>query len=109
MALFSYSKICFRRRDCGIGKFSHGTLNDEVVLFFASEAAKPASRKISDTCNESDAGHGRVESRRCVVSNQIDWLEQKTAWSDLTSIAMIEQTRECKGRISVERRFFITR
>ena len=63
---------------------------------------------ISDTYSECDAGHGRVESRRCVVSSQIDWLEQKTPWSGLTSVAMIEETREFKGRISVERRFFIS-
>lgn len=89
-------------------KGNQGTLNDAVRLFLASEVAKSDAMAISDTYSESDAGHGRVESRRCVVSSQIDWLEQKTAWSGLTSIAMIEETREIKGRISVERRFFIS-
>jgi len=68
----------------------------------------PYRWRSAGTYSESDAGHGRVESRRCVVSSQIDWLEQKTACSGLTSIAMIEETREFKGRISVERRFFIS-
>jgi len=89
-------------------KGNQGTLNDDVRLFLESEVAKSVSMAISDTYSESDAGHGRVESRRCVVSSQIDWLEQKTPWSGLTSIAMIEETREFKGRISVERRFFIS-
>jgi predicted transposase YbfD/YdcC len=89
-------------------KGNQGTLNDDVRMFLESEVAKPVSMGISDTYSESDAGHGRVESRRCVVSSQIDWLEQKTAWSGLTSLAMIEETREFKGRISVERRFFIS-
>ena len=89
-------------------KGNQGTLNDDVRLFLESEVAKPVSMAINDTYSESGAGHGRVESRRCVVSSQIDWLEQKTAWSGLTSIAMIEETREFKGRISVERRFFIS-
>ena len=89
-------------------KGNQGTLSDDVHMFLESEVAKPVSMGISDTYSESDAGHGRVESRRCVVSSQIDWLEQKTAWRGLTSLAMIEETREFKGRISVERRFFIS-
>jgi len=89
-------------------KGNQGTLSNDVHMFLESEVAKPVSMGISDTYSESDAGHGRVESRRCVVSSQIDWLEQKTAWRGLTSLAMIEETREFKGRISVERRFFIS-
>ena len=38
----------------------------------------------------------------------LDWLEQKAAWSGLANIAMIEETREIKGCISIERRFFIS-
>ena len=90
-------------------KGNPGLLNDDVRLFLESEAAKPASTAISDTYSESDAGHGRIESRKCIVSNQLDWLEQKSAWDGLSSIAMIEETREFKGRISTDRRFFISR
>jgi len=89
-------------------KGNQGTLNDDVRLFLQAEAAKPVSTAISDTYSEADAGHGRVESRKCIVCSQIDWLEQKTAWSGLASIAMIEETREFKGHISVDRRFFIS-
>lgn len=89
-------------------KGNQGTLNDDVRLFLESEVAKSVSMAISDTYSESDAGHGRVESRRCVVSSQIDWLEQKTAWSGLTSIAMIEEIRDINGKISCDRRFFIS-
>jgi predicted transposase YbfD/YdcC len=89
-------------------KGNQGTLNDDVRLFLQAEAAKPVSMAISDTYSEADAGHGRIESRKCIVSSELDWLEQKAAWSGLASIAMIEETREIKGRISIERRFFIS-
>ena len=89
-------------------KGNQGTLNDDVRLFLQAEAAKPVSIAISDTYSEADAGHGRIESRKCIVSSELDWLEQKAAWSGLASIAMIEETREIKGRISIERRFFIS-
>ena len=62
-----------------------------------AEAAKPISMLISDTNGKADAGHGRIESRKCIVSSELDWLEQKAQWSGLSSIAMIEETRERKG------------
>ena len=42
------------------------------------------------------------------MSNQIDWLTQKSQWEGLKSIVMLEETQESKGKISVERRFFIS-
>jgi predicted transposase YbfD/YdcC len=57
---------------------------------------------------ESDAGHGRIEMRKCVVSDQIDWLEQKPHWTGLKTIAMIEETREVGEKTSIERRYFIS-
>jgi predicted transposase YbfD/YdcC len=89
-------------------KGNQGTLNDDVRLFLQTEAAKPVSLAISDIWSDADAGHGRVESRKCFVSDRLDWLEQKPEWSGLRSIAMIEETRDINGRISCERRFFIS-
>jgi predicted transposase YbfD/YdcC len=91
-------------------KGNQGTLSADVRLFLESEAAKPKSKPtaIDDTHSECDAGHGRVETRRCVVSQQIEWLAQKSDWAGLRSVAMIEETRECNGRTSTERRFFIS-
>jgi predicted transposase YbfD/YdcC len=43
-----------------------------------------------------------------MVSDQIDWLAQKPQWSGLKTIAMIEETREYKGKTSIDRRFFIS-
>ncbi len=89
-------------------KGNQGRFNDDIRLFMESEVAKSVSTAITSTHSDFDAGHGRVESRKCFVSSEVDWLEQKAAWAGLTSIAMIEETREFKGRISVDRRFFIS-
>ena len=89
-------------------KGNQGTLNDDVRLFLQTEAAKPVSLAISDIWGEADAGHGRVESRRCIVSDHLDWLVQRPEWSGLRSIAMIEETRDINGKVSCERRFFIS-
>ena len=89
-------------------KGNQGTLNDDVRLFLESEFKKSSPSSIEDTCTELDKGHGRFEMRKCIVSSQIDWLSQKSDWAGLKTIAMIEETCDTKGKISAERRFFIS-
>lgn len=89
-------------------KGNQGTLNDDVRLFLETEIAKPLSKAIESVYEESDAGHGRIETRKCIVSSQIDWLEQKPQWAGLRTIAMIEEMREVGEKTSIERRFFIS-
>jgi predicted transposase YbfD/YdcC len=89
-------------------KGNQGTLHEDVQLFLDTEIAKQTSSKITDFCEEFDKGHGRIETRKCYVSDQLDWLEQKSQWKDLKTIAIIEEKREINGKISVERRYFIS-
>lgn len=64
--------------------------------------------------HEIDKGHGRLETRRCVVSNDVGWLrEQGQHWRGLTSVAMVEATREFvhgqrQGQVTVQRRYYIS-
>lgn len=89
-------------------KGNQETLNDDVRLFLNTEVAKPTSSAINDTFVDVDADHGRIETRKCIVSDQIDWLSQKADWSGLKTIVMIEETREIKEQTSTDRRFFIS-
>lgn len=89
-------------------KGNQGSLHEEVKLFLETEAAKKMPSVIDDVHTETDAGHGRVETRKCTVSSQVDWLSQKSEWCGFNTIAMLEETREIGEKISVERRFFIS-
>jgi predicted transposase YbfD/YdcC len=89
-------------------KGNQGTLSKDVELFLETEIAKKSGSAIEDQYEDVDKGHGRIETRKCVVTSQIDWLEQKPQWSGLKTIAMIEEKREIKDKISTERRFFIS-
>jgi predicted transposase YbfD/YdcC len=59
-----------------------------------------------------DGDHGRVETRRVWVADQLDdWLkaEQRQRWAGLKSVAVVEATREVPLKpTSVERRYFIS-
>lgn len=89
-------------------KGNQGTLSEDVKLFLETEITKKSGSAIEDQYEEVDKGHGRIETRRCVVTSQIDWLEQKPQWLGLKTIAMIEEKREIKDKTSTERRFFIS-
>jgi predicted transposase YbfD/YdcC len=55
-----------------------------------------------------DKGHGRLETRLGTLSQDITWLrERHPDWKDLKSIIEIESTREIKGAITTEKRYYI--
>lgn len=89
-------------------KGNQGNLNDDVRLFLETEFDKASSVAITDRDDTADKGHGRIERRVCAVSPRVEWLTQASEWTDLTTLAMIEETREVGGKTSVERRFFIS-
>jgi predicted transposase YbfD/YdcC len=60
-------------------------------------------------CQTLEKGHGRIETRRCWVTEEIEWLEQKAEWANLKSVIMVEAIREViGGKKTVERRYFIS-
>jgi predicted transposase YbfD/YdcC len=65
-------------------------------------------------CRQTNGGHGRVETRRVWVCNDVQWLGQELldAWPGLSSVVVAESRRqqvgEATGKFSVERRYFIS-
>lgn len=86
-------------------KGNQSTLHDNVALLFDK---KPKKMQFFLHV-ENDKGHGRIETRKCAVSSDIDWLKtEHPNWKNLTSIIEIESIREIKGETSVEKRYYIT-
>jgi predicted transposase YbfD/YdcC len=59
-------------------------------------------------CEESDKGHGRVETRRAYLSTCLATLPNVDNWAGLKSIAMIESERWINGETTRERRYYIS-
>ena len=60
-------------------------------------------------CETLEKDHGRIETRRCWITEEIDWLEDKEAWENLKSVVLVEAIREVIGGAkTVERRYFIS-
>jgi predicted transposase YbfD/YdcC len=89
-------------------KGNHGTLEQEVQLFF-EDARKIGFRGIPHSFSESvDGDHGRVETRRTWAVTDIDWLADKPLWKGLASLALVESERWVEGKTTREARYFLS-
>ncbi len=67
--------------------------------------------KLRSKCHSTDSfdgGHGRIETRSCYVTEDIEWLFGRSRWKGLRSIAMIESTRETNSETGHDRRYYLT-
>jgi predicted transposase YbfD/YdcC len=83
-------------------------LKEAMEDFFETFLAAPSERtphQVSETVNKE---HGRLETRRCHVFEALECLPNPTRWPDLRCFAVIESTREMKGKVTRERRYYIS-
>lgn len=78
-------------------------LLDEGIL----ESFKDMSH---DYFEQTDGGHGRIETRQVWVTDEVCWLgkELLEEWAGLSSIAVVQSTRTLRGKVSIERRYVIS-
>jgi predicted transposase YbfD/YdcC len=90
-------------------KGNQGTLHEDVASYF-EWAEKINFKGIPHSFTETvEKDHGRIEERRCWVTEDVEWLSQKGAWAGLKSLIMVEATREVIGQgTTTERRYFIS-
>lgn len=90
-------------------KGNQGTLHRDVADYFAWAEKikfKGLDHRFTATIEKD---HGRIEQRRCWVTEDVEWLRQKESWVGLKSIVMVESRREVIGQsATVERRYFIS-
>lgn len=89
-------------------KENQKTLCNDVCLFFDQLEDMKGQGYSFDEETTVNGGHGRIETRKSVVTSDIDWLQDKNNWEGIKSIGMIESTREIDGDCSHERRYYIS-
>jgi predicted transposase YbfD/YdcC len=57
-----------------------------------------------------DAGHGRIETRKCSILPAQDYLleENLVAWKNLSTLIRMESIREVQGKVTQETRYYIS-
>ena len=90
-------------------KDNQPTLRSEIESYFETAPAAEI-----DTFTDIDKDHGRVETRRHVVSRSIDWMAGdrrfpgEARFKGLAAIGMVESIVERAGHVSTDRRFYIS-
>src|SRR5258708_2803454 len=90
-------------------KDNQKTAHAEIELYFDG-----APGNEIDILAETEKAHGRIETRRHLVSQRVDWMSGKQRYPDeprfkgLRTIAMIETSVETAGAINTERRCYIS-
>jgi len=82
-----------------------GKLLDELILESQSTPAQAIAHGFTQSV---DGDHGRIETRRLWVTDQVQWIKLAQPWPALGSIAVVESQREVNGKVSSERRYYIS-
>jgi predicted transposase YbfD/YdcC len=83
-------------------------LAESVEDFWCSFRAHPAIHTPHSFAETVEKDHGRVETRRCYVFDQLECLDKPKQWKGLRCFAVIESERIIGDKISCERRLYIS-
>ncbi|MDY6941195.1 MAG: ISAs1 family transposase, partial [Cyanobacteriota bacterium] len=89
-------------------KGNQGNLFEDVRQIFAQAQSKNFQGIEHDFFQTLNAGHGRLEKRRCWSLGQVEWLLDAQKWSGFASIAMVESIRHSSEQTSHEVRYYIS-
>jgi predicted transposase YbfD/YdcC len=93
-------------------KGNQASMLADIETYFADEDVE--SQDTTQTFTISEKGHGRLETRRHIVSSNVDWLIEardhsgNPAFQGLRTIAMVESTVERGGKVTVTKRYYIS-
>ncbi|MGF1494922.1 MAG: ISAs1 family transposase [Microcoleaceae cyanobacterium] len=87
---------------------NQGNLFEDVQQIFEQAQSQNFKGIEHDFYETLDAGHGRIEKRRCWSLGQVEGLLDAQKWAQFTSIAMVESFRRCEGKTTRELRYYIS-
>lgn len=85
-------------------KGNQRNLHEDVVQFFADNALLDEM----DEYEETDGGHGRIEVRKCRVTQAIDGLKRRHAWKGMRSIIEVQSFVTRDGKTTEQTRYYIS-
>lgn len=88
-------------------KGNQGNLHDDIQLYFQSQKKNEFKDVSFDYHETTDAEHGKIEIRKYWTLSDIDWLQRKENWKNLTTICMVERERQFEERTENETSYYI--
>ncbi|SHM13097.1 ISAs1 family transposase [Vreelandella subglaciescola] len=81
------------------------TAIEDFFDLFQSAPADKTPHQVSETVNKD---HGRLETRRCYVFDALACLSHPERWPDLRCFAVVESSCERQGKVTRERRYYLS-
>lgn len=88
-------------------KNNQPTLAEDVRLFDAEQSAANFADAAVEQTETVDGDHGRIETRKVTVYQDVTWLQERHAWPGLKSVIKVESRRETGEKIETETRFYL--
>lgn len=89
-------------------KANQGNIYKDVESFFDAVVNDHTYGFQISTHQTVDGEHGRIETRKYWHVNAPEHLVEKFGWPGLQSLGMCEATREFKGQVSKEKRYYLS-
>lgn len=89
-------------------KENHPTLHARIKETFDELTGRGIACVPCRHYEETNAGHGRIETRRIWTTDWTDWYQEREEWAGLKSFACVESVRRIGDHCSTERRYFIS-
>lgn len=83
-------------------------LAQSIEDFWRAFRAHPASYTPHASTESVEKNHGRIETRRCTVFDQLECLDKPQQWKGLRSFAVLESERTIGNKTTQERRLYIS-
>jgi len=90
-------------------KGNQPNLHKDIIDYFDDEEFKNAVKSSKNGYKMTkEKAHGQLEKREYYQTDDIKWMVDKAKWKGLKSIGMVETTIEKDGKISTDRRYYIS-
>lgn len=91
-------------------KDNQPSLFEDVRWLFEQAESTRFQAVVHDVAQSIDKAHGRIEIRRCwtLSGSGLDYLVQKQHWKGLQTVAMVQSERRVNGKVSIERRYYLS-
>ena len=89
-------------------KDNQPTLKEDISEYFAWAQSDPMEKKQLEKYEQSEKGHGRIVTRRTVISREVSWCTWRSEWAELTTLVMMERKLIFRDQESCETMYFIS-
>ena len=89
-------------------KGNQEAFHKEVIELFENCLTDDCRGIKYHTAKTINKGHGRIEVRKIVATNEIEWFAEREKWKNLNSLIRVESQRTVDGKSSKEFRYYIS-